>query len=57
MRCLCRVSCLEIYQEVITDLLVPEAQRQIRLALREDLGRGVYVEGLSEETVASGVRA
>jgi hypothetical protein len=48
---------LEIYQEVITDLLVPEAQRQIRLALREDLGRGVYVEGLSEETVASGVRA
>lgn len=39
-------------QEVVTDLLAPD--QRARLALREDLARGVYVEGLSEETVTSG---
>ena len=48
---LCKVSCLEIYQEVITDLLNPVSTR---LQLREDLRRGVYVDGLSEEIISSG---
>ncbi len=48
---LCRVSCLEIHKEVLTDLLSPE---RTRLQLREDFKQGVYVDSLSEETVASG---
>ena len=52
-RFLCQVSCLEIYQEVVTDLLCP---RRTRLALREDLRQGVHVELLTEETVTSGAR-
>lgn len=48
---LCKVSCLEIYQEVITDLLCPE---RTRLQLREDLRHGIYVDSLSEEVVTSG---
>ena len=36
----------------MTDLLAPD--QRARLAVREDLARGVYVEGLSEETVTSG---
>ena len=51
---LCKVSCLEIYQEVITDLLCPE---RTRLQLREDLRHGIYVDSLSEEIVASGKTA
>ncbi len=49
---LCKVSCLEIYQEVITDLLCPE---RTRLQLREDLRQGIYVDDLSEEVVNDGV--
>ncbi|EIE21540.1 kinesin-domain-containing protein [Coccomyxa subellipsoidea C-169] len=48
---LCKVSCLEIYQEVITDLLCPE---RTRLQLREDLRQGIYVDDLSEEVVNDG---
>ncbi len=50
-RVLCRCSFLEIYNETIADLLAPGAAP---LAVREDLRRGVYVEGLSEEVVACG---
>ena len=48
---LCKCSFLEIYKEVITDLLNPAATR---LHIREDLQQGVHVEGLSQETVTSG---
>ncbi len=48
---LCKCSFLEIYKEVITDLLNPVATR---LHIREDLQQGVHVEGLSQETVTSG---
>ncbi|KIZ03519.1 Kinesin-like protein [Monoraphidium neglectum] len=44
----CRCSMLEIYNEVITDLLNPTATN---LQVREDVKRGCYVEGLSEEIV------
>lgn len=39
---------LEIYNEVITDLLAPGGSN---LQIREDLKRGCYVEGLTEEIV------
>ena len=48
---LCKCSFLEVYKEVITDLLNPAATR---LQIREDLKRGVYVEGLMEEEVHNG---
>eukprot|EP00884_Botryococcus_braunii_P012454 jgi/Botrbrau1/21209/Bobra.39_2s0010.1 len=48
VRFLCKVSLLEIYQEVITDLLHSTTSR---LVIREDLRKGTYVEGLSEEVV------
>jgi hypothetical protein len=51
LRFLCKISFLEIYQEVITDLLQPASTR---LQIREDLKRGVHVEGLSEEVVVDG---
>ncbi|EFC42316.1 kinesin-7 [Naegleria gruberi] len=46
-----RVSYLEIYNEVIKDLLDPENQN---LKIREDFvnGKGVYVSGAKEEEVA-----
>ena len=45
---LIKCSYLEIYQEQVNDLLDPNPQN---LQLREDLKRGVYVEGLIEESV------
>ena len=51
---LCKCSFLEIYKEVITDLLNPAATR---LHIRENLQQGVHVEGLSQETVTSGKQA
>ena len=51
VRFLCKCSCLEIYKEVITDLLNPAATR---LHIREDFRRGIHVEGLLEEEVHSG---
>lgn len=45
---LVRASYLQIYNEVISDLLKPENKN---LMIREDTKRGVYVEGLSEWVV------
>jgi len=47
---LCRCSFLEIYNEQIFDLLDPASSG---LALREDLKRGIFVDGLLERDVAS----
>eukprot|EP00736_Rhodelphis_marinus_P008000 Rmarinus@m.7700 len=47
---LVRASYLQIYNEVISDLLQPE---QTNLAIREDKKRGVFVEDLSEWIVKS----
>jgi len=47
---LVRCSYLEIYNEQIMDLLDPSS---VNLHVREDLKKGVYVEGLIEENVAS----
>ena len=45
LRFLVRASYLQIYNEVISDLLKPE---RTNLAIREAKKRGVFVEGLSE---------
>lgn len=47
---LIRCSYLEIYNEQIMDLLDPNQQN---LHIREDIKKGVYVEGLNEEVVAN----
>ncbi|KAJ7374652.1 Kinesin-like protein kif15 [Desmophyllum pertusum] len=47
---LCRCSFLEIYNEQIFDLLDPAS---IGLSLREDIKKGVFVDGLLERDVAS----
>ncbi|XP_014509145.1 kinesin-like protein KIN-12C [Vigna radiata var. radiata] len=44
----CKCSFLEIYNEQITDLLMPSSTN---LQLREDLKKGVYVENLTEYRV------
>lgn len=51
MKYCCRCSCLEIYNETITDLLNKSADN---LQLREDPARGIYVEDLSEKQVVNG---
>ena len=50
MRFLVRASYLQIYNEVISDLLKPQ---RTNLLIREDKKRGVFVEGLSEWVVRS----
>jgi kinesin family protein 15 len=47
---LIRCSYLEIYNEQIMDLLEPSS---VNLHIREDIKKGVYVEGLLEEVVVS----
>ena len=47
---LIRCSYLEIYNEQIMDLLEPNS---INLHIREDIKKGVYVEGLIEECVSN----
>eukprot|EP00884_Botryococcus_braunii_P022705 jgi/Botrbrau1/9118/Bobra.0305s0022.1 len=47
---LVRASYLQIYNEVISDLLKPE---RVNLVIREDRRRGVFVDGLSEWVVRS----
>ena len=47
---LVRCSYLEIYNEQIMDLLEPGS---MNLHIREDIKKGVYVEGLNEEVVLS----
>jgi Kinesin motor domain len=49
---LCRCSCLEIYLESISDLLNTDP-RAPPVQLREDLTRGVFVQGLTEAVVYS----
>ena len=49
-RFLVRASYLQIYNEVISDLLKPE---RTNLQIREDKKKGVFVEGLSEWVVRS----
>ncbi len=46
----CRCSFLEIYNEKIFDLLTPTGGQ---LSVREDVHSGVFVEGLSEEPIAT----
>eukprot|EP00948_MAST-09A_sp_MAST-9A-sp1_P001425 g1425.t1 len=48
MRFLVRASYLQIYNEVISDLLKPDRNN---LSIREDKRKGVFVEGLSEWVV------
>ena len=50
MRFLVRASYLQIYNDMISDLLKPERSN---LSIREDKRRGVFVEGLSEWVVRS----
>ncbi|CAG5115578.1 unnamed protein product, partial [Candidula unifasciata] len=47
---LCRCSFLEIYQEQIFDLLDPASQG---LHLRENMNKGVFVDGLIEQVICS----
>lgn len=47
---LVRASYLQIYNEVISDLLKPD---KVNLMIREDRRRGVFVDGLSEWVVRS----
>ncbi|WOG87596.1 hypothetical protein DCAR_0206826 [Daucus carota subsp. sativus] len=47
---LLRMSYMEIYNEEINDLLVPEHRK---LQIHESIERGIYVAGLREEIVAS----
>lgn len=47
---LIKCNYLEIYNEQIVDLLEPAS---INLHVREDIKKGVYVEGLNEEVVNS----
>jgi kinesin family protein 15 len=49
---LIRCSYLEIYNEQIMDLLDPSQQN---LHIREDIKKGVYVEGLNEEVVNNSI--
>lgn len=48
-------SYLEIYQEQLTDLLRPGVAAG-KLAIREDLKAGVFVEGLTEEPAYAGAQ-
>ncbi len=49
----CRCSFLEIYNESISDLLNPSAHN---LHIREDLGRGCFVDGLLETEIENGAQ-
>ena len=46
----CKCSFLEIYNETLTDLLIP-AEGQ-HLQIREDASHGIYVENLCEEAAS-----
>ena len=47
---ICKCSFLEIYNEQIFDLLDPAS---VGLHLREDIKKGVFVEGLQERDISS----
>eukprot|EP01006_Ploeotia_vitrea_P045200 TRINITY_DN66919_c7_g2_i2.p1 TRINITY_DN66919_c7_g2~~TRINITY_DN66919_c7_g2_i2.p1 ORF type:complete len:683 (+),score=401.25 TRINITY_DN66919_c7_g2_i2:24-2072(+) len=46
-----RVSYMEIYNEIVNDLLAPE---NTNMRIREDRRKGVFVEGLKEDVVMTG---
>ncbi|KAJ1736113.1 hypothetical protein LPJ61_000163 [Coemansia biformis] len=48
LKYLCRASYIEIYNETIYDLLDPLTRT---CAMREDIKRGVFIDGVTEETV------
>jgi Kinesin motor domain len=48
----CHVGMLEIYNETVSDLLVPEFTN---LLIREDAAQGTHVENLSSHRVNAGV--
>ena len=50
----CTMSCLELYNELVTDLLAPGAAASKSLLLREDAHAGVFVEGLIQRQVLNG---
>ena len=50
---LVRASYIQIYQEVVSDLLMPPSPTTTNLLIREDRVRGVFVGGLSEWVVRS----
>jgi len=49
--CILRCSFLEIYNEILTDLLNPDSTH---LLIRQDAKRGIYVDQLSEYEVETG---
>ena len=51
---LCKCSFLEIYNEQVFDLLDPASKG---LHIRENMKRGVFVDGLIEEAVANACEA
>ena len=51
---MCKCSFLEIYQEQVYDLLDPAAAN---LQLRENIKKGVFVDGLVEQVVATPTEA
>jgi kinesin family protein 15 len=56
LRYLCKCSFLEIYNEKVFDLLVPD-QIESGLQLRETISGGVNVEGLSEDVITNASEA
>ncbi|RKP33797.1 P-loop containing nucleoside triphosphate hydrolase protein, partial [Dimargaris cristalligena] len=47
---LCKASYLEIYNENIHDLLDPACSMR---SIREDINRGIFVDGITEETITN----
>ncbi|CAN0551712.1 unnamed protein product [Laminaria digitata] len=47
---MCRCSFYEIYNEQVYDLTVGEGEK-VALNVREATGKGIFLEGLSEEEV------
>ena len=48
-----RCSCLEIYQEQIIDLLTTTRDNSENLLIREDPKKGMYIDGIREETIVN----
>jgi len=48
-----RVQMIEIYKEMLRDLLQDPTQRQVELKIKEDPKRGTYVEGLEDVCIVS----
>eukprot|EP01083_Nonionella_stella_P023526 65115_1 len=48
---LCKCSCIEVYNEQLYDLLQPDKNQN--LSIRDDLRRGIYIDGLSEFVIGN----